>query len=332
MNYDLHNQEQINFTEKVNERIKSLNLKRAVRHDAVVMCQCLITSGHEFFEGMSKAEQDKFFQDSYNFVCHRYGQRNIISATVHYDERTPHLHVNFVPVTSDGRLCAKELFKRKDLSILHDDFYKFNKARGYDLERGENKGQLQEHLDTEEFKLKKRQEFLYEDKKELSQAEAELKKKQRAIESVTQASDNVLNKLGHFNTIQTKKSLVGGKISLTGDDYSKLLAFAKEGLTLRDERERGNLLQKEIEKLCGENDKLKKKAEISVSERLNHGKQVSAAENKYYSLVNKYNDLVGRINEITDFLGENNLMNDFKEYQLEQERQKENSHDWGMEL
>jgi hypothetical protein len=199
LNYDLLNDEPVSFTEKVSERINTLNLKKAVRHDAVVMCQCLVTSGQEFFESMTKENQDKFFSDAFDFICHRYGRQNIVSATVHFDERTPHMHVNFVPVTSDGRLCAKDLFKKKDLSLLHDDFYKFNKSRGYNLERGESKEEFQKHLSTEEFKLKKQQQFLQEEQSELKQDELKLKEKQRALDNVLKGADNVLNQLGYFN-------------------------------------------------------------------------------------------------------------------------------------
>lgn len=154
LNYDLCNTEKINFNQLVKSRINKLNLKKAVRKDAIVMCQCLITSDNSFFNKMSDEEQNKFFEKAYKFICDKYGKQNIISATVHNDEKTPHIHVNFVPVTFDGRLCAKDLFTRKNLSMLHDEFYRFNQENGYNLERGESKETKQIHLNTEEYKLK----------------------------------------------------------------------------------------------------------------------------------------------------------------------------------
>jgi hypothetical protein len=328
LNYDLHNAEPINFTEKVSERIKALNLKKAVRHDAVVMCQCLITSGHEFFDGMPKEKQDKFFKDAFDFICHRYGRQNIISATVHFDERTPHMHVNFVPVTSDGRLCAKDLFKKKDLSLLHDDFYRFNKARGYDLERGESKEGFQEHLTTEEFKLKKQEQFLKEEQAELKQGEAELKKKQRAVNEALKASDSVLKQLGYFNTIQTKKTLIGGKITLSEGDYEKLQAFAQQGTMFHE-------LKLNFDKLDKEHKELKKKAETSISERMQHAKEISGLNNKYNDLVHQYNSLWNDREEILEFVKGNRLvksLNQFQNEKREQEIEQKNSHDWGMEM
>lgn len=154
LNKDLHNSEKINFTQRVKERIQELNLPRAVRKDAIVMCQCLITSDQVFFEGMTSEEQDRFFQEGYTFIKNRYGERNILSATIHYDEKTPHLHVNFVPVTPDGRLCAKDLFKRNDLIKLHDDFWKHCNEKGFKIDRGDSRGERQEHLSVADFKLK----------------------------------------------------------------------------------------------------------------------------------------------------------------------------------
>jgi hypothetical protein len=116
------------------------------------MTQAIITSDYKFFENISQDEQEKFFRDSYDFMCERYGKENIVSAIVHLDEATPHMHVNFVPVTSDGRLSAKSLFNPVSLKNLQTDFFT-EVASGYGLERGiEN--HYQKHLTVAEFKLK----------------------------------------------------------------------------------------------------------------------------------------------------------------------------------
>jgi hypothetical protein len=153
LNVDLYNNENVNFNHKVKEHIQELNLPRKIRKDAIVMCQCLVTSDKSFFDNLSPVEQNIFFKDSFNFIKERYGEKNIISATVHYDETTPHMHVNFVPITEDKRLCAKDLFKRTDLIRLHDDFHKYCKEHGYNLERGENRGVSQKHLSVGEYKI-----------------------------------------------------------------------------------------------------------------------------------------------------------------------------------
>lgn len=149
-NYDLHTARNENFNHAVKDRISRLNLKRAVRKDAVVMAQVLVTSDHDFFSNLSKEKQTQFFQDSYDFLAERYGRENVISAIVHLDERTPHMHFNFVPVTSDGRLSAKSILTRQSLISQQTAFQEKVGSR-YGLERG-LQGGAQKHLQMAELK------------------------------------------------------------------------------------------------------------------------------------------------------------------------------------
>ena len=105
------------YMEFINERIASLNLKRKVRSDAIYMNTFVLSSGHEFFENMPLDRQEEFFEDCVKFFADKYGAENIISAVVHMDETTPHLHLNLVPITG-GKLCSKDLFSPKKLSYL----------------------------------------------------------------------------------------------------------------------------------------------------------------------------------------------------------------------
>lgn len=143
------------FRTAVSDRISELDLKRQPRSDATVMCQCLVTSDTAFFDKMSRQEQTEYFRKSLDFIRERYGEENLISATIHYDERTPHMHVNFVPVTQDGRLSAKDLFSPKSLRVLQDDYNRFVREHGYDLERGQTDSKTK-HLEVEEYKVETR--------------------------------------------------------------------------------------------------------------------------------------------------------------------------------
>lgn len=121
-NYNL-SENTLTYHQKIKERISELPLKKAVRKDAIVMAQVLVTSDKSFFDGISQEKQKEFFQDSYNFLAERYGKENIVSAIVHMDEKTPHMHFNFIPVTEDSRLSAKEILTPKTLGKQHDEFY-----------------------------------------------------------------------------------------------------------------------------------------------------------------------------------------------------------------
>lgn len=156
------------FQRAVKERIDGLDLKRAVRKDATVMVQAMITSDKAFFDGMTKPEQVEFLKKGYEFIKDRYGEENVVSATIHMDEKTPHVHVNFVPVTEDGRLSAKDLFGPKDLRTLQDDFNRYCRENGYDLERGDPESKAK-HLEVAKYKLETKYQ-------ELKEKEAELQK------------------------------------------------------------------------------------------------------------------------------------------------------------
>ena len=87
------------------------------RKDSTRFVDTLITASPEFFKGKSPKEIQAFFQRAADFLTHRVGRENIVSAVVHMDEKTPHLHLTFVPLTKDNRLCAKEIIgNRANLS------------------------------------------------------------------------------------------------------------------------------------------------------------------------------------------------------------------------
>ena len=106
----------------IDERIKELASKRKIKDDAVLITSFILGSDKEFFDGISTETQKQFFDDCTEFFAERYGKENVVSAVVHLDESTPHLHFNLMPVTG-GRLCTKELFDRTALRELQTDFY-----------------------------------------------------------------------------------------------------------------------------------------------------------------------------------------------------------------
>ena len=139
------------YTEFINGRIKELGL--SPRKDAVVMNSFVLGSDKTFFDGLSRVEQYNFFSACYKFFAERYGEENIIAAVVHNDETTPHMHLNLMPVTKDGRLCSKQLFDKPQLQQLQTDFYEAVGKR-WGLQRGKE-GSQKKHLSTAEFKAKK---------------------------------------------------------------------------------------------------------------------------------------------------------------------------------
>ena len=146
---------QRSYTQFINDKIEALDLPTKVRKDAVLMCSFVVGSDREFFSRLSSGEQQQFFVDCTRFFTERYGEDNIISAVVHMDETTPHLHLNLIPI-ANGRLCAKQLFDRKELQNLQTDFHSAV-GKKWSLHRGKE-GSQAKHLDTAAFKLKKMKE------------------------------------------------------------------------------------------------------------------------------------------------------------------------------
>ena len=96
-NYDLKNDKNIDYNERVKEIIESQKTgTRKTRKDAVLVNELLVTSDRDFFEQLDPGEQKRFFEESYKLFSERYGKQNIAYATVHNDEQTPHMHLGVV--------------------------------------------------------------------------------------------------------------------------------------------------------------------------------------------------------------------------------------------
>ena len=137
------------------------NLKGQIKTVSNIVCEYIITSDKEFFNSIGTEETKRFFETAYKFVCgyKNLGEQYILSAKVHMDEETPHMHLVFIPVvhTQDkkgnniDKIACSEFWKEKDsYRQLQDSFYKYVKANNFNLERGKEDGRV--HLSVEEYK------------------------------------------------------------------------------------------------------------------------------------------------------------------------------------
>ena len=141
---------------------KENNLQGRIIKTTNVACELIITSDREFFEKIGEEETKRYFKTAYNFVANykNLGEKYILSAKVHLDESTPHLHLVFVPVIHKldnksgkqiDKIACSEYWKGKDsYRQLQDNFYKYITENGFNLERGKTKEI--EHLSTEKLK------------------------------------------------------------------------------------------------------------------------------------------------------------------------------------
>ena len=124
------------------------------RSDSVRLVEALVTATPEFFKGKKKAEIKAYFQEALDFIREHQDPKTIISAVVHMDEKTPHMHLSFVPLTEDGRLCAKEIVgNKKKLTQWQDRFWEHMVKKYPDLERGESSSETgRDHIPPRVFK------------------------------------------------------------------------------------------------------------------------------------------------------------------------------------
>lgn len=109
------------------------------RTDSVRVVETLITASPEFFKGKKKAQVREYFEHALKFILKHVPKERIISAVIHVDEKTPHMHLSFVPITEDGRLSAKDIVgNRKKLTWWQDEFWKHMVKKYPDMERGES--------------------------------------------------------------------------------------------------------------------------------------------------------------------------------------------------
>lgn len=141
-----------NWLQDIDNEIKAAGAK--ARSNSVLALDTIYTASPQFFQERTNAENDKFFQDCLKFHESHFG--HIISAVVHYDETTPHLHVISVPLTKDNRLSARDVIGNKaKMSKTQDAFFE-QVGKGYGLERGIHMDgqEKKQHISAQEHELR----------------------------------------------------------------------------------------------------------------------------------------------------------------------------------
>ena len=158
------------------------------RKDSVRAVEVLVTASPEFFKGKKQTETRAFFEEAVHFLEKHQSKETIISAVVHMDEKTPHMHLSFVPLTADRRLSAKDILgNRKRLVWWQDEFWKHMVRKWPDLERGESASETgRAHIPPRLFKeaahLNRQREMLLQLLSEVNPLNA--KKKSAEIEAL----------------------------------------------------------------------------------------------------------------------------------------------------
>ncbi|MGW7938084.1 MULTISPECIES: MobV family relaxase [Staphylococcus] len=248
LNYDLVNDNKQNFNNLIDEKIEqNYTGKRKIRTDAVKHVDGLITSDKEFFDNQTPEDTKQFFEHAKGFLEQEYGKYNLLYATVHMDEKTPHMHYGVVPITDDGRLSAKEVVgNKKALTEFQDRFNEHVKQRGYDLERGQSR-QVTNAKHEQMSQYKQKTEYHKQEYERESQKLGHIKQKNDKLMQEYQKSLNTLKTpINIPYELETEK--VGGlfskEIQETGnmiikqDDFYKFDEKVKSAKTITDDYER----------------------------------------------------------------------------------------------
>ena len=136
-NYHIIQAPKYTYGRKIKELIKKYECK--TRKDSIKLVETLITASPEFMSKLSEEEKREYFERATEFMKSEIGEDRIISAVVHMDEKTPHMHLAFCPINKEGKLSAKSILgNQKSLSEWQTRYYEFMHERWPELERGQS--------------------------------------------------------------------------------------------------------------------------------------------------------------------------------------------------
>lgn len=249
LNYDLMNPENIDYREKIMNIINEQKTDtRKIRTDAVLVNEWIITSDNDYFQELDPGETERFFKTATEFFKERYGKQNLAYAQVHMDETTPHMHLGIVPM-KDGKLQSRNIFTRKELLAIQEEFPKYMKQQGFELERGEPNAE-RKHLTVDEYKE------MHSKLSEMAQIEKEkekhieiLKKEESALKRQLQDSKDYLKERHHEPKAQpfTYRATGDTLYALTEFEFQRLDAIRRTSNMVIAENQRLEKRNKELE-------------------------------------------------------------------------------------
>lgn len=225
---------QIDFLRK-----KLTEVKVQKRKDVNVICDWVVTLPKD----VKKGDEEKFFQSVFDFLGNKYGKNNVISAYVHMDETTPHMHFAFVPVVEDRRkggykVSAKELITRKELNSFHPALSKaIEKDLGYAVEIL-NEATKAGNIATEDLKKGTTIKKIAEQKQDLEIEKA----RTAAIRAENELLQEINGKRHELEVVTTEKpkySLFGigfgeKQVEISVADFEKMRKWVDTGLNAVD--------------------------------------------------------------------------------------------------
>lgn len=255
LNYNLAPEREGGQMDFIRQRTtEARTLKRA---DVNVMCSWVVTLPEYRYHNPDlhvSADREKierlFFERTYSFLCDRYGEQNVVSAYVHKDEKTPHMHFAFVPVTEDKKrggekVSAKEVITKSDLKTFHtdlerhlDSFHDWHFEVINEATKDGNKEVAELKKQTAHEEVLKAQQEAAEARQRVLQEQERIKpleKKKKALEGEIEAlqTEKEVLTAAEVEAIKGEKNLLGGLKGVTFKEFEavKRTAAAVESMT-----------------------------------------------------------------------------------------------------
>lgn len=275
-NYDLCDKDG-DMNARLSERLDEVHcLNRA---DVKVMADWVVTLPEELKE-TSEEVQKRFFEETYDFLADRYGEKNVLAGVVHNDEKTPHMHFSFVPVTFDEKkqrekVSAKLVLNRKDLQTFHQDLDRHLKGKIPEIYQGGILNDKTIGIDDVQT-LKKHSEEIKKMEKQLTVTKKQLNQSIKQANSLKGKMENIHDTQKQMIDFENKLSrTLTGKRVVSKEDFQKLRQFVvgvekKAAKTLQENNklERKNeQLAERVGKLEKENQQVAKRRDELISEK-----------------------------------------------------------------
>lgn len=296
LNYDLV-QNELNLYQRVKQRVEEVRPVSRVQKNSVVDYSNIITVPQDQFKEWGIDKSKEYLKEVYNYFCKEFGKENVVSAKVHLDETTPHMHLHFVPVSAEGKLQARKVMTPKRINSIHSEAPKYLQEKGFDVTRG--LGKTEKSLEIREFKAKELQEKINvlesklenltsEHKKTLEKLNVAEEKAKNKINSLERISDS-LSKLeehakgviGKLDAVEVKKAFMSDKLTISERDYSTLVSLAKAG-------ESKSLENLQLKSKVGELQRKLDKSDLDEEVVKCKLKKLNEVESKYLDLQRKY--------------------------------------------
>ena len=207
------------------------------RSNSVVALDTIYTASSEFFQGKTNKENDAFFRDCLRFHEERFG--HIVSAVIHYDETTPHLHVISVPLTPDNRLSARDVIGNKSkMSKTQDSFFE-QVGKSYGLKRGIHMDgqEKRQHISAQEHELREIKQAIAKGKEELEAIEHSEETARTRAQTARQTATELQKEVEQYNSLKM--------MSASKMDRRKELRALDD--TLQEKKDEFEAIRKDVE-------------------------------------------------------------------------------------